>query len=678
MFCSGVVDSQDGFQYLAVARNIYYKGKPTAPPYELYTRKNIHMPVLTGKDGNSYGFTGLGFSIAMVPVVFLTDIVYKIYDVAPPVHFPLENDWLILLAASFTNAFFGALLGVIFFLYLIEFKLSKSQSLLLSFLFIFSTNLFVYTKHINAHMMFVTFLTLSFYLLKKYSSSKNKIFLFFSGISFGIMAITYNSTFLLVTPALILYYFILSKPKRNRFFLKKIVSDFAVFLIGFLPGFITYLWFEDLRSAVVNQSSPIFLTDYAQNRLLKVPIPILYEGLYGQLFSPGRSIFIYSPVLLILIFFWHKIKFFLKPELIAFLVLSAIYIIFYSAQYSIGAVDQGTVGLWHGESSWGPRYLLPLLPLGLLIVGYIYTKLSKLQRLFIFFPLVTLGLYVQILGVLIPYQTKYYNLMDFNVNNQEYRPFVYSNLLPRYSPILNMSKNLVKLAQNFPKTLDKGIYNVRFYDGIDFPFNVGPERWRVIEGKGLILFDDNQKNPVKQLSFGLINHPIYEGSESAKFQSILNDTPLLDEPLVLDVTQRELIKVPIKSELVKPKDNRLVLEVDFGDPQIIPLGKQIFGLQSMSINNQAVNKESIGVPYVSPLGPKLAGITYFNWGGLNQDPWRLWNLHTQTFERTPDFWWVRNLFYWDIPKAWILVPFVLNLIALIFTGMKLKKHFKNF
>jgi len=133
-FASGVMDSQDGFQYLAVARNIYYKGEPTAPVYGHNDGTNIHLSTFVAKNGKTYSPTGLGYSLALVPAVAVTDWVYKIYDITPPVNFPLENDWLILLTASFTNAFFGALLGATIFLYLKSFKIKHKTALILSFL----------------------------------------------------------------------------------------------------------------------------------------------------------------------------------------------------------------------------------------------------------------------------------------------------------------------------------------------------------------------------------------------------------------------------------------------------------------------------------------------------------------------------------------------------------------
>jgi len=125
---------------------------------------------------------------------------------------------------------------------------------------------------------------------------------------------------------------------------------------------------------------------------------------------------------------------------------------------------------------------------------------------------------------------------------------------------------------------------------------------------------------------------------------------------------------------VQPEDNKLEIIVNYEDPEVLTKTKQILGLQSFDINSQRQNLESIDVPYVSALGPKIAGVTYQNWGGTNTDPWKAWDIHTQVFERLPDFWWIRNLYYWDIPKVWIVIPFILNLAIFILAAIKLKKE----
>lgn len=688
-FSSGVIDSQDGFQYLAVARNIYYKGEPTAPVYEYDKEKNIHMSTYVGSDGKTYSPTGLGYSLAMVPAVAITDIVYKIYGTSPPVHFPLENDWLILLTAAFINVFFVALLGVVMFYYFILLNLTKKQAFLLTLVTLFATNLFVLSKHSFAHMMFITFLMLSFLMLKLNSIKKTGIYLIFTGLSYGVVMITYNLTFILTLPALIVYYYliqqnpapVLGSQNKFRITIIKILQDGARFLLGALPFILIFLWFENLRQhADIADSSIGSQTGYGLYQLINVPAGVFLEGIYGQLLSPGRSIFLYSPILLILILFWFKIKKKIFPELWAFIFLAAIYIPFYATQFSVGLSfkDQGYAALWHGESSWGPRYLSAIIPVGMLIIGFIYQTLSKKPKLFVFLPLAMFGLFVELLGVLMPYQIKFHDLDHrFYVNQTEYTAFSYSNLLPRYSPVFMMSKKLIKLVKSFPKTLDNGGYNVRFYDGIDFPFNVGPERWRTIEGQGYISFDNKNNNPVRLLSFGLINHPISDSNSIAKLQFNLNGNPLTSEAAILNLRERKVIDLPVDGKYLKEKNNELSIFLNFDKEDIIKNNMQILGLISFAINGNDVNKESIDVPYVSSLGPKMTGALYKNWGGTNLDPWRFWEIHTQVYERTPDFWWIKPFYYWDLPKKYFFGLFVISLIGIAYFGYRTLKFGKN-
>jgi len=679
IFVSGVVESLDGLQYLAVARNIYYGRGPTAPPYEYNTRQNIHMATYVGKDGRSYSFTGLGYSLAMVPAVALTDIVYKHFDVQPPVHFPLESDWLGLLIPSFTNTFFAALLGITLFLFFLELKLTKRQSIVMTFISLFTTNLFVYSKHLMPHMMFVTSLVLSFYLLKRFARTKNKILLTLSGACFGVVVLTYNPTFFLAIPPYFLYYLTLTRPNLSLKYLKNLLTNAFSFLLGAIPFIYLYFWFDKLKaSAEFNSISPSVATGFLAYIINNVPIPVFFEGIYGQLLSPGRSIFIYSPVILAILIFWFKIQKKLIPELTLLISYSIILIFFYSVMVFNASPEQGISGIWHGESSWGPRYLTPLIPLAMLTVGHIYSQITRKAKLLVFLPLCLAGLYIEFLGILMPYQIKFHELeAQFYINGTNYNAPVYSNLLPRYSPIIMMSKKLVKLSGLFPLSYNYGKYNVRFFDGISFPFNVGPERWRSIEETGYISFDNASQASIKKISFDLINHPISETKVDAKVSFSLNGKQLLKTPVVFKATERKTVDLTIDEQILKARGNELVIRIDYGETPIFRDNKQILGLLNMYIDGQSQNMESISVPNVSPLGPKITGAVYNNWGGTNKDPWMVWDIHSQTFERLPDFWWIRNLYYWDVPRNWILSLLGLNITGLIFFGIKLYSSYKK-
>lgn len=684
LFVSGIIDSQDGFQYLAVAREIYYKHEPTAPPYEftggVWVGKNTHMSTQVGKDGKTYSQTGIGYSLAMIPAVALSDLVYKIYKVPPPVHFPLESDWFILFAASFTNVFYASLLGIILFLYFLKLKLSLKQALFLSFISIITTNLFVLAKHSYAHIMFTTFLLLSFYLIKEYSEKKKKIFLIFSALSFGITSTVYNQTFLLAILPLGIYYLLLIKPKNNLYSLKLVIKDSLLVLLILTPFTVFYFWLENLRAAIgsANYANPRFFVDYAQYLSQPSQLPLIFEGIYGQLLGSGRSIFIYSPALLLILIFWHKIKKDVRPELIIFLLLSVSFIILYAKQISFEPDIKKYIGYWAGELSWGPRYLLPLIPFGMLLVGHIFQQLKTKVKVFVVYPLLVIGLYVEILGVTIPYQTKLHGLdTDIYVSGLHYTSFLYMNLLPQFSPIFSTTKKLNYLIHSFPKTLDHGPYNVRFYDGIDFPFDVGSERWRSIETKGHIAFDNNPKETVKKISLTLINHPLADSTSSAQVKLYLSQKgePVASSRLILG--KRSDIDITIPSTLLKEKDNQLVIETYFEEPGVQKQHKQLVALLSFYINGHLSNLESLDFPYISTLGPAMERVKYQTYGGILDNPWQSWIIHTQIFERVPDFWWIKPLYYWDVPKNFFIVAFLINVLVVLFSAAKIVGFFRS-
>lgn len=620
---SGAVESSDGLQYLTVARNWYYKGEPvlfTNPEDEyrdLDGGKNVHMNYIEGKNNKFYSTTGLGFTLAFLPSVIITDLIYKLNNIKPVLeHFPLQSDWLILLLGSFTNAFFGAILGLVLYLYLLYLHLTKKQALLMSIIGIFATNLLVYTKHSFAQMMFASFLLLSFYLVKGYSENKNKLYLFFSGLSYGIVIISYNQTFLLPFPVLLIYYLLVVKKKHYQ--------DIFIFILGLLPFLGLYSWYENLKQSSFVSPARVVL-NYGKVYLGHFPKAVFFEGIYGQLFSSGRSFFLYSPLLLLPFVFWHKLKKQILPELMAFILLLIIDICFYARQIE---VLFGYNSLWHGEFSWGPRYLVPIIPFGVLIIGWIVVRLKFLQRIIFVLPLIITGLYISLLGVLIPYQLKFSELgNDIFVSGTRFQTFVYGNFLPRYSPIFMANAKLKEILKLLPKTLNNGDYNVRFVSGINLAFHanlnndkVVPRRRKIIK-RGFVLFDSNLKHPVKAIRVIFD----YEQNSSATASILLNNHQIKANS-------------KIDPKILRSKDNLLIIN-----------GKNIY-ITKFFINNDEVNLESIDVSFVSPLISSDIKNKYLIYRINKINIWEPWYIRSDVYNRTLDLWWLKTLYFWDIKR----------------------------
>jgi hypothetical protein len=96
-------------------------------------------------------------------------------------------------------------------------------------------------------------------------------------------------------------------------------------------------------------------TGYTQEILFRKP----WVGAFGLLFSPGRGLFIYAPLMLLLFFglrpAWHRL-----PRLYYLLIASTCfcYLLFYGSWFA-----------WGGTWGWGPRFLLPVLPLLMVFVA---------------------------------------------------------------------------------------------------------------------------------------------------------------------------------------------------------------------------------------------------------------------------------------------------------------------
>lgn len=116
----------------------------------------------------------------------------------------------------------------------------------------------------------------------------------------------------------------------------------------------------------------------------------LFVGLYGILFSPGRSLFLYSPILILAIpgawFFYKREK--------QLTVICIITVLAYMVTISLW--DN-----WDGGVTWGSRLLTPIVPiLGFLIAPVIELAWANKKYLIAILFLTIIGLGVQVLALI--------------------------------------------------------------------------------------------------------------------------------------------------------------------------------------------------------------------------------------------------------------------------------------
>ncbi|MCX7015575.1 MAG: hypothetical protein NTW86_23985, partial [Candidatus Sumerlaeota bacterium] len=133
----------------------------------------------------------------------------------------------------------------------------------------------------------------------------------------------------------------------------------------------------------------------------------LAVGLFGFLLSPGKSLFVFSPILLLsLAGFPSFARRHRRPALLA-LAFSAVFLILYSKWF-----------LWTGGTCWGPRFLLPLIPLlwvGALPILQRFPSLSRLSKAAVV-GIAATSLWVQAsAGITSPYLWFHYTLAHLQI-----------------------------------------------------------------------------------------------------------------------------------------------------------------------------------------------------------------------------------------------------------------------
>lgn len=152
----------------------------------------------------------------------------------------------------------------------------------------------------------------------------------------------------------------------------------------------------------------------------------LLVGLYGQLASSGKSIFLYAPLGFAALWGIAGLVRHHRPEALTALLIFASNVCFHARFAS-----------WAGEGSWGPRYLVPFLPFLLLPAAELWQSGRRWRRR-AFALALALGLLVQIGGTAI-----YFGSYMRAIGEYPYeRPFsdplfmVRSHFVPNYSPVV--------------------------------------------------------------------------------------------------------------------------------------------------------------------------------------------------------------------------------------------------
>jgi len=319
-------------------------------------------------DGRIYSKYGIGLALLWVPYVIAGKLIASLTS--------LPEDLLIRFLISFYNIFFGAGAAVIMFLIIRFFKAPKKIAFTLALIFGLATMCWNYSVSDFSDGTQMFFLLLTVYCVLK----NNKKSLIIGGFSFGFLILLRISNLIFI-PLFILFILL-----NNRSIKKSKIKNMAYFLffviiiISFLL-FLNYIRFGD-----------IFESGYRDDESLKFNLGIIPGNIFSLLFAfdvieQGKGIFIYNPILLVGILGYFSFFKAHKKESLLFLGILITNLCFYASFYG-----------YHGDWSWGPRYLVIALPFYLLPLFTLPRKNLTLRIFLILF--VATSFFIQLTSVL--------------------------------------------------------------------------------------------------------------------------------------------------------------------------------------------------------------------------------------------------------------------------------------
>ncbi len=238
-----------------------------------------------------------------------------------------------------------------------------------------------------------------------------------AGLAFGYAVLTRTVGVTLV-PAFVMYLWLKFSDERRTTNDEQAVvilrpSSFVLcptlwFLLGTLPAALLWLGYNWVRFRSLADHG------YAGEGFTGN----LWDGLYGLLLSPGKSLFLYVPLLLALPFaawpFARRFK--VEALFIGLLTL-------------ITLLTSATWWIWWGGHNWGPRFLVPLMPFLVLPLGVLLRQ--RAWRLVIGLGLLPLSLFVNALGILVDFNTYINQIAGDDLS----RAAIYL-FQPAYSPLV--------------------------------------------------------------------------------------------------------------------------------------------------------------------------------------------------------------------------------------------------
>jgi hypothetical protein len=359
-----------------------------------------------GTQGRYFPVFGAGQSVLALPLYAIGKGVHRVLENAgaaswlstfsgrvigfPPVLWSGEVE---IFFVNLFNCITIAALATVFLLFSVQLGASPEWALVSSLLLSLTTHVAGFSTSFYQHGAEALLLLSTFYLLFADARTPDGRLRWLAGLAGGLMILVRVSCLVLL-PILGSYLVWNSWKQMND------ASHVRSKLLGVLlrcAPFLGPLAIAVILTAIINYFKfGTFNVQGVYGRLNPIEGNALVS-LYAYLFSPGQSIFVFSPLLVLAPWYFPAFAARYRAEFRVIMALTVAYVGLYSVS-----------GQWHGQWTFGPRYLMPLVPLLLLPLGT-WLPGSRGGAATAVLMLALLGGFVQILNIAVNTSTVFYH-----------------------------------------------------------------------------------------------------------------------------------------------------------------------------------------------------------------------------------------------------------------------------
>lgn len=365
-----------------------------------------HPAGVQGRGGLHYSKYGIGLPLIALPFWAIGALVVKALPDG-------ISDFVPRFMVSMVNPVITAITAGILYLFCLHLFDRRRFAIFAAFAWALGTLAWPYTQTFFSEPATALFLILTIYFLLRLKQTGHEIDAWLAGISLGLAMLVRPAAIISGIGILIYGAYVIFQSKKTKDairFITPLTISIAVICL--------YNWIR-FESAIN--------FGYGEESFTN---PIM-SGLYGFLLSPGKSVFLYTPILLAtipgILVMYKKYK----PETAAVTISTTATLLFYSA--------------WAGWDnwSWGPRYLVAILPLLIIsIMGLLEINRSLIRGCL--YVLFALSMAVQLYALPVSAQSFYYH--EYLAGDKDFMQK--TEFEWRHSPLIGQGREVFRVIGN--------------------------------------------------------------------------------------------------------------------------------------------------------------------------------------------------------------------------------------